>query len=83
MSYETILTPEYVRTYQVEWKNKTILDYLNETIEKSPNKIAIIDKKSRYSFKELGELVDRVALRTVGVWFEKRRCYLLSTTKLE
>lgn len=71
MSYETILTPEYVRTYQAEWKNKTVLDYLNETIKKSPNKIAIIDKKSRYSFKELGELVDRVALRLLEFGLKK------------
>ncbi|WP_423801750.1 AMP-binding protein [Neobacillus sp. SAB-20_R2A] len=62
MKFETLLTPEYINRYQSEWPNKTILDYLNDAIKKHPNKIAIIDKKSRYTYLELGKLVDRVAL---------------------
>ncbi|KAA9022552.1 AMP-binding protein [Niallia endozanthoxylica] len=62
MKLETILSPEYVEKYQSIWPNKTILDYLNAAIEKVPDKVAIIDKKSRYTYRELGKLVDRVAL---------------------
>lgn len=58
---ETMLTKEYVDKYQSLWPNKTILDYLNDAIAKVPDKVAIIDKKSRYTYKELGKLVDRVA----------------------
>ncbi|WP_284035585.1 AMP-binding protein [Neobacillus sp. 114] len=62
MGFETVLTQEYIERYQSYWPNHTILDYLNDAIEKYPNKVAIIDKKSRYTYKELGKLVDRVAL---------------------
>jgi cyclohexanecarboxylate-CoA ligase len=62
MNFKTIVTEEYINKYQAIWPNKTILDYLNEAIEKCPNKVAIIDKKSRYTYREIGKLVDRVAL---------------------
>ena len=54
MKLETILSPEYVEKYQSVWPNKTILDYLNDAIAKYPDKVAIIDKKSRYTYSELG-----------------------------
>ncbi|MFC2949691.1 AMP-binding protein [Virgibacillus sediminis] len=62
MNVETLLTDEYIRKYEDVWPNKTILDYLEAAIEKNPDKDAIIDKKSRYTYKELGEMVERVAL---------------------
>lgn len=62
MKVETMLRPEYVEKYESIWPNKTILDYLNEAIARFPDKVAIIDKKSRYTYRELGKLVDRVAL---------------------
>ena len=62
LKLETILSPEYVEKYQSVWPNKTILDYLNDAIAKYPDKVAIIDKKSRYTYSELGKMVDRVAL---------------------
>ncbi|MCQ6275321.1 AMP-binding protein [Bacillus sp. V3B] len=62
MKLETILIPEYVEKYQSVWPNKTILDYLNDAIATYPDKLAIIDKKSRYTYRELGKLIDRVAL---------------------
>ena len=78
MKLETILSPEYVEKYQSVWPNKTILDYLNDAIAKYPDKVAIIDKKSRYTYRELGKIVDRVALGTVGIRFGKRGCHLFS-----
>ncbi|WP_338472653.1 AMP-binding protein [Niallia sp. XMNu-256] len=62
MKFETILSSEYLDKYQSVWPNKTILDYLNDAIEKNPDKVAIIDRKSRYTYRELGKMVDRVAL---------------------
>ncbi|UJL45489.1 AMP-binding protein [Virgibacillus sp. NKC19-16] len=62
MKFETLLDESYIKQYEDLWPNKTILDYLNRAIEKNPDKDAIIDKKSRYTYKELGQLVDRVAL---------------------
>lgn len=71
MGFKTILTPEYIQTHQSNWPNKTILDYLNEAIEKSPDKTAIIDKNSRYTYKQLGKLVDRVALGLLKTGLKK------------
>lgn len=62
MGFETILTDEYKEKYHSVWANKTILDYLHEAIKNTPDKVALIDKKSRYTFQEVGKLVDRVAL---------------------
>ena len=78
MKLETILSPEYVEKYQSVWPNKTILDYLNDAIAKYPDKVAIIDKKSRYTYSELGKMVDRVALGSVGIRLRKRGCHLYS-----
>jgi cyclohexanecarboxylate-CoA ligase len=71
MSFETILTPQYIQEHQSKWPNKTILDYLHEAIEKNPDKIAIVDKDSRYTYKELGQLVDRVALGLLELGLQK------------
>ncbi|MFF2288135.1 AMP-binding protein [Peribacillus butanolivorans] len=71
MKLDTILSQEYVEKYQCIWPNRTILDYLNDAIEKNPDKIAIIDKKSRFTYKELGKLVDRIALGLLNIGLEK------------
>lgn len=60
--YETLLTDAYKAQYKALWKHKTILDYLQEAIDKAPQKTAIIDSKSRYTYEQLGQAVDRVAL---------------------
>lgn len=71
MEFETILRQEYVEKYQNIWPNLTILDYLNEAIAKHPDKLAIIDKKSRYTYGELGKVVDRVALGLLSLGLGK------------
>ena len=60
--FKTLLTPQYIEQYSSIWPQKTILDYLNNAVAQSPDKVAIIDKKSRYTYKELKQLVDRAAL---------------------
>ncbi|PLT35395.1 AMP-binding protein [Bacillus sp. V5-8f] len=71
MNFETILTEEYIKKYENEWPNKTILDYLRAAIKNYPDKTAIIDKKSRYTYSELGKLVDRVALGLLELGLKK------------
>lgn len=71
MKFDTILSQEYVEKYQSIWPNRTILDYLHDVIENNPEKTAIIDKKSRYTYKELGKLVDRVALGLIHIGMGK------------
>lgn len=71
MKIETILSQEYLEKYQSIWPNRTILDYLKEAIERYPNKEAIIDKKSRYTYAQLGKIVDRVALGLLHLGIKK------------
>ncbi|MDP1419435.1 AMP-binding protein [Peribacillus simplex] len=71
MKLETILTQEYVEKYKCVWPNRTILDYLNDAIVKHPDKIAIIDKKSSFTYKQLGKLVDRIALGLLHIGLGK------------
>ncbi|MCD1160920.1 AMP-binding protein [Peribacillus frigoritolerans] len=71
MKFETILTQQYVEKYQDVWPNRTILDYLNDAIVKHPEKIAIIDKKSSFTYKQLGKLVDRIALGLLHIGLGK------------
>lgn len=59
-----MLTQERIDRHVREgyWPNKTILDYLNESVARYPDKVAIVDRKSRYTYKELAQQVDRCAL---------------------
>ncbi|MGV3489548.1 MAG: AMP-binding protein [Tuberibacillus sp.] len=71
MGFETLLNEAYIKRFESVWPNKTILDYLNDAIAKYPNKTAIIDKKSRYTYAELDKLVDRAALGLLELGIEK------------
>lgn len=71
MKFEMNLQDAYMYQNQEIWPQKTILDYLNNVIENYPNKVAIIDKKSRFTYKELGKMVDRVALGLLELGIEK------------
>lgn len=71
MGFETMLTEEYRKRYESEWPNKTILDYLKEAVTSNPDKLAIVDRKSRYTYKELSELVDRAALGLLELGLKK------------
>ncbi len=68
---QTTLTKEYVEKYQSIWPQKTIIDYLNDAVTKHPNKVAIIDRKSRYTYQELSNMVNRVALGLQQLGVEK------------
>lgn len=70
-TFKTLLTPQYIEQYRSIWPQKTILDYLNDAVAQAPDKVAIIDKKSRYTYKELSRLVDRAALGLKKLGIEK------------
>ena len=70
-NFKTLLTPQYIEQYNEVWPQKTILDYLNNAVSQAPDKVAIIDKKSRYTYKELHALVDRAALGLQQLGVEK------------
>lgn len=74
---KTTLTKEYIEKYRSVWPNRTILDYLNDSVKKFPQKTAIIDKKSRYTYSELNKMVDRVALGLLELGLEKGDCISL------
>lgn len=65
------MTQEYVGEFKGVWPNRTILDYLNDAIVKHPDKVAIIDKKSSFTYKQLGKLVDRIALGLLHIGLGK------------
>jgi cyclohexanecarboxylate-CoA ligase len=71
MSFDTLLTKEWIEKKQSYWPNKTIIDYLHECISKFPEKTAIVDKKSRYTYRELGKMVDRAALGLLELGLKK------------
>lgn len=71
MKLETLLTTDYLKAYQEVWPQKTIIDYLNNAIKRNPKKLAIIDGKSRYTYEELGKMVDRVALGLLELGIKK------------
>ena len=70
-AFKTLLTLQYIEQYRSIWPQKTILDYLNDAVAQAPDKVAIIDKKSRYTYKELSRLVDRAALGLKQLGIEK------------
>lgn len=71
MKIDLTLKESYIAENQNIWPQKTILNYLNDAIEKHPNKIAIIDNKNRYTYAELGKIVDRVALGLLELGIQK------------
>lgn len=71
MKQHTLLTPEYIANNESRWPNKTIIDYLDEAIQRYPHKRAIVDHKSCYTYEELGRMVDRVALGLLEYGLQK------------
>lgn len=49
-------------TEQGWWPERTILDYVEEAVKTTPDRDALVDKRGRYTYRELNELIDNVAL---------------------
>lgn len=71
MQVETMLTSNYIKDNENLWPQKTIIHYLKNAIAQHPEKLAIVDKKSRYTYKQLGKMVDRVALGLLELGIKK------------
>lgn len=64
MTIRTRLEKEYIEKYTKEgyWINKTLSEYLDEAVEKYPDKEAVVDRDKRVTYLQLGQIVDRMAL---------------------
>ena len=64
MKIRTRLEKEYIEKYTKEgyWINKTLSEYLDEAVEKYPDKEAVVDRDKRVTYLQLGQMVDRMAL---------------------
>ncbi|WDL98002.1 AMP-binding protein [Alicyclobacillus sp. ALC3] len=62
MKLQTILTDSYKARYMNDWPHRTIVSVLKQRAKEIPDKVAIIDRNSSYTYREFEEVVDRVAL---------------------
>ncbi|MFH1480233.1 MAG: AMP-binding protein, partial [Pseudomonadota bacterium] len=61
---DTIVTQEMIDKYYAEgyWTGETLIDYLDVHVKNYPDKIALVDKKERVTFKELDAITTRLAI---------------------
>jgi len=73
MAFDTILTDDLIETYTSKglWQNKTLGDYLDQTVKKYPEKVAIVDKKGMVTYSELGRSVFRFAVFLLELGIKK------------
>ena len=66
------ITQETVNEYLEKgyWSKKTLSEYLDEHAAESPGREAIVDSKGRYTFKQLQELVNGLAMKFVEMGLE-------------
>ncbi|MBX6377867.1 MAG: AMP-binding protein [Clostridia bacterium] len=64
MSFETLLDAQTVEKWTKlgYWGDRIITDYLDENVARFPDKVAVVDRRSRYTYRQLADLVDRCAL---------------------
>jgi non-ribosomal peptide synthetase component E (peptide arylation enzyme) len=74
MTIETNLTAERIREYTSKglWGDKTVCDYLDETIKKYPDKIAVVDSRGkRLTYEALGRISERLSLGFLNLGIKK------------
>ena len=64
MKITTRLHKEYIEKYTKAgyWINRTLSEYLDEAVENYPDKEAVVDRDRRLTYRQLGQMVDRMAL---------------------
>ena len=64
MAFETLLTDELIAAYTDAgyWKNKVVTDFLDEHAEKTPDKMAYVDRRGTLTYAELRAASIRCAL---------------------
>ncbi len=73
MRFDTMLTPQMIKdmTEQGYWPNKTFSEYLDEAVEKAPDKVAIIYQDRKITFKELKEETEKLAAGLVDLGIQQ------------
>jgi cyclohexanecarboxylate-CoA ligase len=63
MTLATILTPETIDEYTAAgyWSNRTITDFLDDAVARTPDKIAAVDSRRQLTYRELQAETDRCA----------------------
>jgi len=64
MAFDTLLTPQRVdhHTRDGYWVNRTITDFLDDVVARTPDKVAFVDPRRQITYGELREESDRCAL---------------------
>lgn len=62
MKPQTILTDAYKQRYEQDWPQRTVVSMLKERVQQFPDKVAMTDRKSTYTYQQFSNMVDRVAL---------------------
>lgn len=72
-SYLTQLTDEKIKEYTEKgyWPNKRLCEYLDDAAALFPDKIAIVDRFGRYTYKQFKDWVDNTALGLLHLGIEK------------
>ncbi|MFB6069643.1 MAG: AMP-binding protein [Halanaeroarchaeum sp.] len=53
-----------------QWPDATILSYLDDAVERTPEKPALVDKRGRYTYAELAETVENLAAGLLDLGIE-------------
>ena len=68
---EAILTRALIDKYTQEgfWQDQFLFDYFQKILEKTPDKVAVVDRDYRLTFREIGRLANNLtaSLRKMGV----------------
>lgn len=73
MAKPSLFTPEMIKKYTTEgfWKSVTFSDFWEKNAREHPDKVAISDSRTRLTWKEAVQLINRIALSFVGLGLEK------------
>ncbi len=79
-------TRSYRKQYREQgyWKDETLLDCWDRTVEKYPDREYVVDDRGyRYTYRELDEAAGRVASYLIGAWNPPGRGGFLPVSDLE
>ncbi len=71
--FETRLTTALVAAYEQagHWRGQTLLDFVAATAHQDPERLALVDARSRITYRQLVAAVDRVALGLLELGLRK------------
>jgi acyl-CoA synthetase (AMP-forming)/AMP-acid ligase II len=92
VAFTTRLTPAMIAGYEAAgwWKDETFADVLARRVAEHPDREALYDRRRRVSYRQLAEMIDRVAakLQSLGIgrgdvvtvqlpnWIEFAACFM-------